>query len=368
VQFTDSDGRLSALIACGSEEGAKVVPAELPLNLRAERVREVAYQLLTLTSGEVPWREAADALDVILEAAGAEILAPIAEVLAEAGARYVLLCPTNALMAIPLHAATVGGRPFMDQFAVSYAPSAAVIRQLVSRPSETSDLDLIVACTGTNAPCGVRLDPISGPEEEAHVLRALAPRARLLAETEATADEILAAIAESRVAHIAAHGAADLDQFASGLFVTGSTLATALLSAARVQAGPALRTTSLVVLSACETARHPTVRRAVEAWRGLDSAFMSRGVAAVVANLWEVGDLACLIYSTVLHAHLSQGNTIAHAHAAAAGVLRGASPSSLAARLLDDVRPTWRAEAHAYGLRRAYRWSAFRASGVCWQS
>lgn len=56
---------------------------------------------------------------------------------------------------------------------------------------------------------------------------------------------------------------------ASGLWLAGRTPSSSLLPAAAIHAGPPLQKTSLVVLSACESALHPAEGRAVHEWRGL---------------------------------------------------------------------------------------------------
>jgi CHAT domain-containing protein len=177
---------------------------------------------------------------------------------------------------------------------------------------------------------------------------------------------VVDAIANSHVVHLAAHRRAQADELASGLWLAGRTPAQSLISAARVHAGPALQETSLVVLSACDTARHPEGGAGIQTWRGLDSAFLSRGARAVVGSLWRIADTAALVYSAVLHGTLARGTTIVGAHSAATAVLRGKSVDSRSAALLDWVRPTWRYEMRSHGADRAYWWSAYRLSGICW--
>jgi CHAT domain-containing protein len=233
-------------------------------------------------------------------------------------------------------------------------------------PAPTLELDLVVASSGAHAPAELGLEVLHGPEQEAQALHALAPNARIVSGADADPNTVLAAIADSRAVHLAAHGWAHRDALASGLCLAGTTLARALLSAARVYAGPVLPRTALVVLSACETARHPTEGRAVQTWRGLDSAFLSRGARAVVASLWKVDDLAALVYSTALHVGLVRNATIAQAHTIAATALRGGAIDSLAAKVLDGARPSWKTDLNALELSRAYWWSAYRPSGICW--
>jgi CHAT domain-containing protein len=363
VQFAEEE-YLSAVVAYNEDNGPKAEFVDLS-HVTTNQIRQVADDWLTLASS-TPWELAADALDALLGWVGRELIAPIVDVLHGVDAQHVVLCPSRALEPIPLHAAPVGTALLGDIFSVSYAPSASVMSHLSAMPTTTLELDLVVASSGAHAPAGLRLEVLQGPEQEAQALHALAPNARILSGPAADPNYVLAAIADSRAAHLAAHGWARPDMLASGLCLAGTTLARALLSAARVYAGPILPKTALVVLSACETARHPTEGRAVQTWRGLDSAFLSRGARAVVASLWKVDDLAALVYSTVLHIGLLRNATIAQAHATAAMALRGGAVDPLAGRVLDRVRPSWKTDLNAFELGRAYWWSAYRPSGICW--
>jgi CHAT domain-containing protein len=293
-------------------------------------------------------------------------MTPVNEMLQAVGTRHVILCPTRALEPIPLHAAPLGDRTVADSFQVSYAPSAAVLSQLAATPARTAGLDLIVESSGSYVPAELGLSVLLGPVQEAQALHLVAPWARIIRDADATPEEVLAAIATSRVAHLAGHGRSHADEFASGIWLTGRTQESALLSAAQVHAGPLMRDTSLVILSACETARHPVGGPAIQAWRGLDSAFLSRGVRAVVSSLWEIADLGALIYGIAFHVGLSEGATIAGAYSIATSALRAADVSLRAAGLLDRVRSDWRIGIEEFDFHRAYWWSAYRLSGVCW--
>jgi len=364
VQFAEAEGYLSALIAHRPDSDPQVRFVDLS-HVQTEVAREVSDVWLGHV-GNGPWEQIADALDGLLHWVGNQLIAPILEELDGSGIRHLVLCPSRALEPIPLHAAPIDGVPLADVIDVSYAPSAAVLARLSAMPTHPSRLDLIVAASGADAPASAGLRAIAGPDQEARLLQALEPNARLLGGLDAEPGTVVDAIANSHVAHLAAHGRAQADELASGLWLAGGTPAQALLSAARVHAGPALQKTSLVVLSACESARHPEGGAGIQTWRGLDSAFLSRGARAVVGSLWRVADTAALVYSAVLHGALARGTTIVGAHSAATAALRVNAVDSRSAALLDSVRPTWRNEIRRHGIDRAYWWSAYRPSGICW--
>ncbi len=364
VQFTESEGYLSAVVAIETGDGVEARFIDLS-NITVDRIRLISDNWLG-HDPDAPWEEVADALDILLRWAGQEIVAPVFDLLVQYRTRHVVLCPSRTLEPLPLHAALIDGNVLGDLVDVSYAPSAAVLSRLSTRGDQHYTLDLIVSANGAHAPRNHGLDVLEGPDQEANALHELAAHARVLSGIDATPGAVLGAIADSRVVHLAAHGEASPDKLASGIWLSGTTPSHALLSAAAIHAGPELRKTSLVVLSACDTAHHPTGGRAVQAWRGLDSAFLSRGARAVVAGLWEVDDVAALVYSTALHVRLFHGATIAQAHANATMVLRGGEPDTRATELLDKARPSWRTDLHELELERAYWWSAYRPSGICW--
>lgn len=364
VQFAESEGFLSALVAHGPGSDPQLRFISLG-DVQTEVARAVSDGWLSQV-GNGQWECIADALDGLLYWVGNQLIAPILEDLDGSGVRHLVLCPSRALEPIPLHAALIDGVPLADVIDVSYAPSAAVLGRLSAMPTPPSRLDLIVAASGADVPPSVGLRVIAGPDQEARLLHALKPNARLLGGPDAEPGKVVDAIASSHVAHLAAHGKAQPDELASGLWLAGRTPGQSLLSAARVHAGPALQDTLLVVLSACESARHPEGGAGIQTWRGLDSAFLSRGARAVVGSLWRVADIAALVYSAVLHSTLARGTAIVGAHSAATAALRGNAVDNRSAALLDSVRPTWRDEVRNHGVERAYWWSAYRPSGICW--
>lgn len=365
VQFAEMEDYLSALIAFDSDDGPQARFVDLS-NVTVNQARQISDIWLSQAVRRT-WEHAAEALDIVLSWAGRELVAPVVDGLHDLDLRHIILCPSRVLEPIPLHAAPASSNALLgDVFDVSYAPSASIVSQLSVTRAAPRTLDLVVAASGAEAPAEVGLRKIPGPEQEARLLHVLSPHARVLSGSHARPDKVLSAIAASQVAHLAAHGRPCPDSVASGLWLAGGTPAQSLLSAARVHAGPTLRNTSLVVLSACATAQHPTSGQAVQAWRGLDSAFLSRGARAAVASLWEVADVAALVYGAALHVALAQDATIARAHSAATRLLRGGTVDPQAAALLNSVRPSWSSELGAYSIERAYWWSVYRPSGICW--
>ncbi len=364
VQLAEFDDSLACVIVVDEGEGSRVRLVNLG-HVRVDRLRSICDYWLAQTS-ERSWEKRAAVLDTVLDWVGHELVSPIVETLRGSQIHHLVLSPSRSLEPIPIHACHVGTDLLADLYQISYAPSAAVVRDLAARRADPLDLDLVVAASGAHAPPGLGLDVLEGPDQEASALTVLAPGARVLGGAAAGPDAVLAAIAGSHVAHASAHGWSRPDALASGLWLAGDTPGHALLSAARVHAGPPLTKTSLIVLSACETGRHPVGGRAIQTWRGLDSAFLARGARAVVSSLWEIDDVIALVYSVAFHTRLASGRNIVDAHIAAVTALRNGSHDSRAARILDQVCPLWRIELAALESNRAYGWSAYRLSGACW--
>jgi CHAT domain-containing protein len=364
VQFADIEDYLAALVAVDDGGGLRVELVDLGY-AAMRQVRAVSDTWLTQTSG-YSWNKRADILDAVLLLVGNELIAPVLHVLHDVDVKHTVLCPSRSLEPIPLHAAHVGAGTLSDLFQISYVPSASVASRLATRRLDVQEVGLVVEANGAYGPPDLGLDTLDGSAQEVQALKALTPAAQILRGADARPDDVLAAIACSRVVHIAAHGRSHPDELAGGLWLAGATPGQALLSAARVHAGPPLQETALVVLSACSTAHHPVGGRAVQAWRGLDGAFLARGARAVISSLWQIDDLAALVYGIAFHIYLASGRTVATAHGGATTGLRRGTLDPRAAHLLDQVRPAWRVELEEFDLDRAYWWSAYRPSGICW--
>lgn len=363
VHLAEFGDDLACLIAVHDGEKPQVRKVDLG-HVGVARLRRVCGLWLDQQTEASPEQRAA-ALDAVLEWVSDELVSPLVEAVGNE-IHHLVLSPSRLLEPIPLHACGIGGGTLDDLYRVSYAPSAAVVRVLATRQDGPHDLDLVVAASGADAPADLGVEVLDGPGQEARALSVLAPDAQLLEGPSAQPATVLDAVADAHVAHIAAHGWSRPDALASGLWLAGETRGQSLLSAARVHAGPPLTKTSLVVLSACETARHPVVGRTTQAWRGLDSAFLARGVRAVVSTLWEIDDVVALVYGVTFHRHLSSGDDIIGAHSKAVAGLRNGIDDARIQDILDQVRPSWRTDLSAIDASRAIVWSSYRLSGVCW--
>ncbi|CNE37996.1 Predicted ATPase [Mycobacterium tuberculosis] len=214
------------------------------------------------------------------------LLAPLHAVL---GDRELVIAPTGALHGLPWAALpSLAGRPF------TVVPSAGAWLQ--ARAAAPSDGHTVLVA-------GPDLDHA---DREGTALRALHPRARLLAGPDARAEPVRDALDGAALAHIAAHG-----EFREG---------NALFSRLRLADGPLMvhdldelaAPPHLVVLSACDIGRADEG----DAVLGMAGALLALGTATVVASVTPVRDEATPAFMSAFHAAVAAGERPSRALAA----------------------------------------------------
>ncbi|MCM3875582.1 MAG: CHAT domain-containing protein, partial [Thermoanaerobaculia bacterium] len=220
---------------------------------------------------------------------------------------------------------TLGDRPMVEDFEISYAPSATVLAGLrkgrdASRPGPLADLFLVAntwseaAGPATTAAwrsgalsTGQRALPFAAVEA-----KRIAPYAgkgsEILVGAQASEERIRAtALDRFRVLHFATHGLAAGDSLAQSalLLGPGPSGATGYLRATDIYR---LKLASdLVVLSACRTAHGRLLGG--EGVQSLAQAFLSAGARTVVASLWNVPDESTASFMAAFYEALSRGRT-----------------------------------------------------------
>jgi CHAT domain-containing protein len=193
----------------------------------------------------------------------------------------VVIIPSKWLPLLPLHAAwhpTPAGREyFLDNYVVSYAPSADALG--VSRHRWEQ-----------RAPLALSLLSIVDPsfryvgDETAVIQARFAGEVLTLDPNDATLDRIAEELPGRTHIHFSCHGSFDvLDPLSSGLALpNGETL-----TLRDINSRLSLDSVRLVTLSACESGV-ADVNRFPEQFVGLPAAFLQSGAAAVVGSLWSV--------------------------------------------------------------------------------
>jgi hypothetical protein len=198
------------------------------------------------------------------------LLAPVRSRLRAA---HLLVVPHDLLHYVPFHALHDGERHLVDDYAVSYAPSATIYALCHERPTNASGPSLVL---------GVPDPRLPSIEEEARAVAARLPGPELYLGDAASADVLRARGEVSRFVHVAAHGffRGDNPMF-SGIRLGGSYLTLYDLYGLRMPA-------ELVTLSACVTGLN--VIAAGDELLGLSRGLFRAGAASLLLALWEVPD------------------------------------------------------------------------------
>jgi CHAT domain-containing protein len=227
-------------------------------------------------------------------------------------ARTLLIAPDGPLHHIPFDALVTGDEELsvvrirdaveldqvIDQFEVAYVPSGWFV---ANRPRGSA----------RQLPDNPRIVAVSyaapGAEDEVNSLRAAWPSARITTLTEASATEtaVRRELARNDVAHFAVHAAADDgDVLASYVRVAPDDVNDGYVHVNEV--GGLSLTTSLVVLSGCETVSGPLYEG--EGLMGLARGYLAAGTPTVVATRWPIGPATASL-TGAFYRNLAAGET-----------------------------------------------------------
>lgn len=235
----------------------------------------------------------------ILGALHDALIAPVAPLLADH--TRLIIVPYGPAHAVPFGALHDGTGYLLERQEVTLAPSVAVLRLCADRPAHPAARGALVVAHSA----GGRLPAVLS---EARIVAGELPGA-VLAEEAATRDALTAAAPHYGIIHLAAHGAARLDNpaFAHVQLADGQLSATDIFNLDLRGA--------LVVLSACETGRYAV--RGGDEPVGLARGFLYAGARALVQSLWRVEDGATARLMGHFYGALRAGDTPATALRAA---------------------------------------------------
>jgi CHAT domain-containing protein len=274
---------------------------------------------------------------------------------------------------VPLHALgwSADDRPrcLLDQFEVSYAPSAYVRDVALQRAAGRGRFTTLL-CVGNPLP---QSKPLVHSEIEAELVAATMPAdtTLLLTREAATKEAVMSALPKASHIHLACHGQAASDPlgfdaavtFAHDVPVPAAEIIDLDLSQAR-----------LIVASACETgvvAGYDTLDEAL----ALSTIFLAAGAAGTVASLWKVYDEATrLLMSRLYEEFVSSPDRPARALRAAQLWLRDLTANDEARytrahpQVFVDRDPSNRGPAVSHGGTRRFSdpimWAAFALNGA----
>ncbi len=230
-----------------------------------------------------------------LKALYQELIAPVRPLFNER--RKLIIIPHGFLHYIPFHALTDGERYLIDDYDVSYCPSATVFRLCRERSSSrrreatpTARRPLLVGVPDRSAPA---------IEQEVRALAALLAEAQVLLGEEATSSAVTASMKEASLIHLACHAVFRYDNpIFSSLRLQNSWLTFLDIWNLEVKA-------SLLTLSACQTGVNKICPG--DELIGLMRGFLCAGVPSLVVSLWAVNDASTTMLMREFYARLRKG-------------------------------------------------------------
>ncbi len=250
------------------------------------------------------------------------LIAPLAELTAPDD--HLVLCPSGPLVNFPLHAFDLEGQPLIARNLVSYAPSIAVWRTLMTRQHQAAAAqDRVIADPTSDRPAsrivGERIAGWLG----------VAPAVGRAA----TRHHAIAALKDAHILHIQGHATFNrADPLRSKLILSDAALTAAdIVGLGDVDA-------SAVVLGSCEGAA--VHMGPGDEPMGLSTALLMAGARSVIAPLWPVDEDDAAAFMEAFYRHLlssphrSLAEAVRHAQLTLRSHPRYASPYSWAAYML----------------------------------
>ena len=226
--------------------------------------------------------------------------------------RKLIIIPDGHLYLLPFEALNSGNGFFIQDKTISYLPSILMLRNVANTKMQSIDIfanpnyeeKVEVHKEGTRALRalrGVQFTPLPGTMLEAKKISTIARKSNLnltLYTQEQANESNFASHTEADILHIATHGyfiEGMKGYEATGIVLSGANTSikqgydNGIISAQKILDSYNFSTTSLVVLSACDTGMGEY--SVVNGVQSLGSAFMMVGAKSVVMNLWEIPDL-----------------------------------------------------------------------------
>ena len=199
-----------------------------------------------------------------------ELLGPVRQWL---DVQHIVFVPHGVLHHLPFHALHDGESYLVDQYAISYAPSASIYAMCQDRQVNQVGGALLLGIPDTQAPL---------IKSEVEALSSILPNAKLFVGKRATEAVLRSHGSESRVVHIATHGyfRGDNPMFSS-IRLGDTHVSLCDLAHFRMPA-------ELVVLSGCATGLN--VVTPGDELMGLVRGLLQAGAQSLILSLWDVHD------------------------------------------------------------------------------
>lgn len=240
----------------------------------------------------------------------------------------VVVVPDKFLQGVPFSALVVPetGRFLVENYAVLLSSSGCDFMQHISRRKENfigRPKALLVDASQVSSSLTRQLPRLPAVGTEINAIAELYPKSLILKGSEATAEHLLANAGSYDVVHFSGHALSEPDPTLSALLLAPGTEASGLLRVRDLFEARLVRT-KIVVLGACRTALGSPPR---DGGISLALPFLSAGVRAVAASLWNVNDKSTALLLWNFHRLLMQGYPSGEAlRRAQVGLLRSGTP------------------------------------------
>ena len=202
------------------------------------------------------------------------LIAPCAESLT--GVRRLIIVPHGPLHAVPFHALYDGGRYLIEDYEVTYSPSASLLQHLHPRSAAGA------AGAGESLIYGVADSAAPRIEQEVRAVAATLPNPRVYLGAEATWERLQREGRTAGVVHLACHAHfSPRSPLASGLKLGDRWMTVRDLYGLKLD-------DAVVVLSGCNTGR-AVIAGGVDLV-GLVQGFFAAGASALLMTLWALRD------------------------------------------------------------------------------
>jgi CHAT domain-containing protein/tetratricopeptide (TPR) repeat protein len=267
----------------------------------AARVREtfrlLQFQLSKFRLGDEYLQRFAAPLRSAVEAHLRELYAHLIAPLREwFDTPHLTIVPHGFLHYLPFAALMSDASSLIDDFSISFAPSASVFALCAARPNGTQHESLVLGIP----------DPLA-PQigEEASTVASILPKARLFLGDQATQELLWEHAPRSRYIHIATHGLFRQDNpMFSSIRLGRSELNLYDIYRLRLSS-------DLVTLSGCGTGLNVVVGG--DELLGLVRGLLYAGTSAVLVTLWDVNDATTASFMKAFYSALSTGSNKAAA-------------------------------------------------------
>ena len=223
---------------------------------------------------------------------------------------HLAIVPHSVLHYLPFAALTDGQRYLVDDYVITYLPSASALKFILENAGGEPGVPLILGNPATDDP---RLRPLRHAGREAQAVAALYDVQPLLSEV-ATESAVREHASQAGILHLAAHGEFNVyNPLYSTLYLAPDAANDGRLEVHEVY-GLGLKNADLVVLSACQTqlgheleAGKPLGVTLGDEIVGLGRAFIYAGTPSITSTLWSVDDRPTEMLMTRFYTHLRAG-------------------------------------------------------------